>query len=119
MKRVILRWKKSAYEAYIQGERLISSGYYDFEGNYFTQEESIFLPHYWSGKGTRNNKKYTSSSIYTCRVHPEKYGLVFTSKRVHPGESRAVHYYKITDKQKFLLFSIKYPGLIYFNPMSK
>lgn len=119
MKRAILRWKKSAYEAYTRGERLESNGYYDFEGNYFTQEESIFLPHYWSGKGTRNSKKYTSSSIYTCRVHPEKYGLVFTSKRVSSNTTRAVHYYKIIDKQKFLLFSIKYPDLIYFNPMSK
>jgi hypothetical protein len=119
MKRLILRWGKPAYDAYIQGERLESNGYYDFEGKYYTQEQSVFLSHFWNGRGNRFNKKYTSAGIYTFRIHPEKYGLVFTSKRIRPAAIRTLHYYKITDKQKFLLFSIKYPGLIFFNPMSK
>lgn len=117
MKRVILRWKKSAYYSYAQGECLDDNGYYDFGGKFYNQTESLSLTRYWNGKGTRLNKNYTSSGIYICRIHPEKYGLVFTSKRKHSDTGKAMHFYKIEDKRKFLLFCIKYPDLIFFNPM--
>lgn len=36
----------------------------------------------------------------------DKYGLTFTSRRI------VIYYFKIVDKQKFLLFSIEHPNFI-------
>jgi hypothetical protein len=121
MRRAVLRWLRKPYKDYITAEGIIDGQLYDENGNIHPTPE-IKWPHkFWSGnpKESKTDKLMTSG-IYICRHHPIKYGLEFTSKRKCSTISKkTIHFYKIIDAKKFFIFAIKYPELIYFNPMSK